>query len=377
MASYLALEDIKNLQVDHTTSCNLLCPQCVRVAGGRRNPNVPHADLTPKDYASILEQLKSPLESILFCGNYGDVAASHTFVDSLVEIKKLTNAKITLMTNGSLRSPDWWADLAQVLHPSRDKICWSIDGLEHTNAIYRINSNFEKIMENANAFITAGGRARWDFIAFRHNEHQIEAAKQRATQMGFYMFSLKRTSRFITDLEFRKSKAAQETHSFSNAKGHSQIAVPEDYSLRSFGQQNYDDILKTYSSWENYVRETPLTCKFKESHKLFIDFEMQVWPCTWLASPVYAFDETNSQKVQLQELLSNFPPHFNSLRHNRLDDVLKGPWFQSLLVESFQKNHPGRLVTCGRTCGDRYDYSASSKDNRDFLPLLKETTHVI
>ena len=58
-----------------------------------------------------------------------------------------------------------------------DKVIFAIDGLEDTNHLYRVNTNFNKIMENAKAFINAGGIARWDFIAFAHNEHQIEEAK--------------------------------------------------------------------------------------------------------------------------------------------------------------------------------------------------------
>lgn len=377
MSLYLALKDIKHLQVDHTTSCNLLCPQCSRSVNGKRNPKLPQADLAAEDYATLLSQLTAPLESILFCGNYGDVAASPTFKESLVEIKKHTDAQITLMTNGSLRSPQWWTDLAGLLHPTRDKVCWSIDGLEDTNALYRVNSNFKKIMENAQAFIEAGGRARWDYIAFRHNEHQIEDAKKLAAQMGFFMFSLKRTSRFITDAQTRQNLSATNAQTHLCTKGPEQIATPSESSLQSIGFKNYDAILKTHSTWDNYIRETPIQCKFKEANKLFVDFNMRLWPCTWLASPVYTFEETNSQKVQLMELLNQFPEHFNSLRHHSLNNILEAPWFRSILVESWNKNHPQRLATCGRTCGEKFDYSASSKDNRDFIPLQKEMAHVL
>ena len=46
-------------------------------------------------------------------------------------------------------------------------------------------------MENAQAFINAGGRARWDYIAFAHNEHQIDEARQLAEDMGFLHLDIK------------------------------------------------------------------------------------------------------------------------------------------------------------------------------------------
>lgn len=367
--SFLALSDIKNLQLDHTTSCNLMCPQCSRVVGGKRNPSLPHADLTVSDYERLLSQLTTPLETILFCGNYGDAAASSTFLECLQFLKKNTAAKITIMTNGSLRSSEWWASLARTLDGQRDKVCWSIDGLEDTNPIYRINSRFDKIMENAKAFIAAGGRARWDYIAFQHNEHQIEKAQTLATAMGFYMFSLKRTSRFINDQNFRANA--------SYTKTDTSLDIPQNEALVSAAHKNFETVVNAHSTWANYVNETPITCKFKNSQTLFIDFEMQVWPCTWLAAPLYFNAADNSQKSQLLKVLETFPTGFQSLRHHSLSDILNSEWFKHLLVASWEKNHPDRLTTCGRTCGERYDYSASTKNNRDFISLKQGTTHAL
>ena len=51
-------------------------------------------------------------------------------------------------------------------------------------------------MENAEAFISAGGRARWDFIVFKHNQHQVEEAEKLANKMGFKQFRIRKTARF-------------------------------------------------------------------------------------------------------------------------------------------------------------------------------------
>ncbi len=52
-------------------------------------------------------------------------------------------------------------------------------------------------MESARAFIHAGGEARWEFLAFRHNEDQVEAARSLSESMGFTQFSVEKSARFL------------------------------------------------------------------------------------------------------------------------------------------------------------------------------------
>ena len=44
--------NIRNLQLDHTSRCNLMCPQCARVwdNGKSLNPSMPISDLNLNDY---------------------------------------------------------------------------------------------------------------------------------------------------------------------------------------------------------------------------------------------------------------------------------------------------------------------------------------
>ena len=73
---------------------------------------------------------------------------------------------------------------------------FGIDGLEDTNHIYRQGTVFKQIIRNVKAFIQAGGRAQWDFIVFKHNEHQVEKAGELSKKLGFEIFSIKRSNRF-------------------------------------------------------------------------------------------------------------------------------------------------------------------------------------
>ena len=105
---------IHTLQLDHTSRCNLMCPQCARVweEGKSLNPAMPIADLTIDDYKILLEPFEDNKVEIFHCGNFGDVIASPTF-DETYDYSVQRARKVKIATNGSARKPEWWRDLAQ------------------------------------------------------------------------------------------------------------------------------------------------------------------------------------------------------------------------------------------------------------------------
>ena len=84
--------------------------------------------------------------------------------------------------------------------------------------MYRVNSNFKTIMKNAKAFINAGGNARWDYLIFDHNEHQIDEAKVLAKKLGFSEIIFKKTAiRFVLGKDTRSYESANNVK-FGNTK---------------------------------------------------------------------------------------------------------------------------------------------------------------
>ena len=108
--------------------------------------------------------------------------------------KQNEKLKLSVITNGSVRSVDWWRQLAKVTTSVR----FGIDGLSDTHKIYRQNANWSMIIRNAKAFIEAGGYAIWDYLVFGHNEHQIEEARSLSEKLGFKEFIVKKTGRFFS-----------------------------------------------------------------------------------------------------------------------------------------------------------------------------------
>ena len=63
--------------------------------------------------------------------------------------------------------------------------------------MYRRRTDWKTVMRSAESFIEAGGHAEWDFLVFRHNEHQVEEARELAANMGFKNFFVRKTGRFL------------------------------------------------------------------------------------------------------------------------------------------------------------------------------------
>ena len=70
--------------------------------------------------------------------------------------------------------------------------------IRDTNHLYRQNVRWEKVERAMDAFIDSGGRARWDYLIFEHNEHQVEEARRLSEQKGFERFQTKKSARFVT-----------------------------------------------------------------------------------------------------------------------------------------------------------------------------------
>jgi MoaA/NifB/PqqE/SkfB family radical SAM enzyme len=195
------------------------------------------SDMLPPGFVSNLDKM-------FLCGNYGDPAAGLHTLDLYRWFRK-QNAHITLgmNTNGAIGSTDWWRQLADLLNQPKDYVVFSIDGLEDTNELYRINVNWQKVMHNAQVFIDAGGSAHWDMLVYAHNQHQVDACEELARNMGFKWFRAKVSKRpLVKHLEYPI-----------------QWITPTQYQGR-------------------------IQCHALDEQSIYIDAQGRVSPCCWLGS---------------------------------------------------------------------------------------------
>lgn len=376
-------KDIRTVHLEVTDSCNAACPMCARnINGGEDNPQLPNTELYINDIKKIFKpSFIQQLDRIYMCGNYGDpIAAKDTL--QIFEYFRTNNKNVmlSLHTNGSAKKPEWWADLAKVLG-RKGYVVFSIDGLEDTNHLYRQNTIWSKIMENAAAFIQAGGRARWDYIVFAHNEHQVEQAEELSKIMGFERFQFKKSARFFSNI----SGVTKEMHQASNRKGvyTTLLQAPNNPKYRNIVIDQIsefakgDETIKIIPSKVRDIEITPqifhkdenkkkaiekvwdnaiINCKVAEEKSIYISAEGIVQPCCWTAGQMYVWYHT-PKSTQIWNLIEKVgKDNLNAIK-NSLDDIVEGLYFQDFIPNSWNKTScsDGKLAVCAKICGTKYD----------------------
>ena len=146
----------------------------------------PHDKLfiTPKQFEGIKINEVESIKRINISGSRGDPLRNPLFIP-LIKITKDWDKQVTISTNGNFYTEIWWKTLPQYL-PKDHFVVFALDGIDEDSLkFYRKGSFFLRVIENAQAFISSGGRAIWQFILFKHNEHLLDDAKKMAKDLGF------------------------------------------------------------------------------------------------------------------------------------------------------------------------------------------------
>lgn len=197
MILVMNINDIKEIEFELTSRCNAACPLCPRSEPSFTKILNHKREITVDKLQSwIPKAVFKNLQLIELRGAVSDPLMSHHFTEIVTFLKSVTNCKLQIHTNGSLRTTQFWSSLAKLL-PEKHEIVFGIDGLEDTHSLYRVNTSYHKVLENAQAFINAGGIAIWQIIKFPHNEHQIEDCEKLSKQMGFAQFYVLDNDRYV------------------------------------------------------------------------------------------------------------------------------------------------------------------------------------
>ena len=189
--------DVTEIDLECTTYCNLACPECNRTTDVDLLSsilNTTHITLENCRTWFKPNELTS-LKEIRFCGAIDEALMNPELTDILdFFLDEFQIKYIDIRTNGSVRSTKWWSNFVNHL-PEKHIIIFGLDGLEDTLDIYRVGADYKKVIDNAKAFIDAGGIASWQFIEFEHNKHQVEEAREIAKELGFKEFRLLSSTR--------------------------------------------------------------------------------------------------------------------------------------------------------------------------------------
>lgn len=348
-------QEIRTIHFELTTKCNARCPMCLRnVLGGRVNPFLPLVELSLEDVKHILpDTFVRQLQRIYFCGNYGDPMMARESLPIVQHLRAVhPGLDMEFFTNGSGQNELWWTSMAQAHVRAR----FGIDGLEDTNHIYRRGTRWAKIMTNMKAFIAAGGQAEWDFIVFRHNEHQVDQARQLAQDLGVKKFNVKKTGRFFSNTQ-QSVKDRQEVLD-ENGQVSYYIEMPENPRYVNSALKREQEIINEFGSLKDFFSQTPVECKVARERSIYISAEGYVFPCCWTANQLYPwyYEERGAPIWKMLEALPGGLQSLNGKAH-AIQDIIEGEFFQRRLPESWNKTSvkEGRLFVCAKTCGQGFD----------------------
>jgi MoaA/NifB/PqqE/SkfB family radical SAM enzyme len=353
--------DIKKLHIEMSSLCQASCPMCARnYHGGLTNPKVVERNLTFDLFVKLVDQeFLAQLQSISMCGNFGDPILNSDLIPIIEHIAKINPLiDIHLHTNASARTKSWWEHLARAL-PKQHLVLFGIDGLEDTHHLYRIGTDFNKIIENAKAFISQGGKARWNFITFKHNEHQLDAARQLSQELGFESFQEKQTSRFIGDPFFEVyDKNGLVTH---------KLEFPTEQKIAFIDK-------KTVENYKQVFETCTISCEVEQEKSVYIDAQGYLWPCCFLASVPYQYSKPerlvwnfmNDSYASLNKTLENFGGMSGLSLHNRtIKEIVNSPEWQTVWNKGFEDKS---ILMCSRVCG-KFPDTPISQCRDQFLDL--------
>jgi radical SAM protein with 4Fe4S-binding SPASM domain len=172
------------MEIEPTTSCNLRCPQCP--SGLREfSRNTGMLDLTL--YRKLLDELHGELMYLILYFQ-GEPFLNKNFLE-FVKYAASKNVYTATSSNGHYFTDEM---ARATVESGLDRLIISMDGLtQETYQKYRVGGNLEKVLAGTERLVywkkklgKTTPNIIWQFIAFKHNEHEIPVLKKKAKELG-------------------------------------------------------------------------------------------------------------------------------------------------------------------------------------------------
>ena len=348
-------ENVRIVHVEASSRCNSQCPMCSRYTGhGFVQPDLIEGDLSADIFYKLFtKEFANQLDHVYFSGVYGDPCLNKLLPEFVNYLMDNGVKSVSVDTNGGYRGEDWWASLAR----PNVLINFALDGTDNEALEkYRIGVKYDKVYANLQAYVAAGGNAQWNFIVFKHNEHQVETAKQLAKDLGV-KFRLKVTQKFRGKKDFKVMVDGE--HVFT-------LEPPEQEQFRhtNVGKEEHVPItlfkfdLKHYSKLNN----NKINCKSLERQEVYLAANGMLMPCCYLGT--HTHDSPGAWNLNENYNLKDFDLNIQSV-----DNILKKQYNISSKWNETIEN--GNLITCLHTCGNQENTTLYVNDKMEKESILK------
>jgi len=331
----ISLQNIKHLHIEFSSLCNARCPQCPRnLFGYPFNMGYVETNLTLELVKkSFSPSFISQLRVLLVNGNFGDFTSNLESLEILQYFKSCNeNLQIEISTNGSARNAQFWSELGKL---TSTEVHFCLDGLQDTHHLYRQDTDFNKILQNAKTYMDGGGTAIWKMIKFDHNAHQLEECRSMSVDCGFKRFDLIDHGRNIGPVFNRDGTLS---HIMGEWGGDTVI----ENIIADKSNQNKEFYINPH------VVGTTHSCFTKNEKSIYISAVGKVYPCCFFGFSPETYDKGWNGKMnrQIKPLLEK-----NSLHEYDLETCIA--WFGKVesawTKDSYEE---GAIMTCDIMCGN-------------------------
>ncbi|MCX5713912.1 MAG: radical SAM protein, partial [Candidatus Omnitrophica bacterium] len=172
------------LTIDPTNICNLRCPFCPTGFGNIKRPK---GMMNKEQFKKIMDILGPHLLHIDM-QNWGEPLLNNDIYKMISYAKKF-DIHVTLSTNFQNFNEISAEDM---INSRLDRLILSIDGAsQETYERYRRGGSFTKAIENIKTLVRKKKELNsrlptviWQFLVFRHNEHEIDIARKMGRELG-------------------------------------------------------------------------------------------------------------------------------------------------------------------------------------------------
>ena len=329
-SNYITVDTINHINAELSNYCNAACPMCARFDSEQRlipeitnNQHTTLDDIKNRIGTRVIQNLKT----FRSCGNVGDGTMNPECLEIYEFVKKTNpNTKHSLNTNGGARNTEFFKAMAKL----GVSITFSIDGLQDTNHLYRRNVKWDKVISNAQSFIDAGGQASWDFLIFKHNEHQVADAEKLSKQLGFMKFNKKTTTRW-NDFDSEGNWMQRDKIEIDN------YSLEKPLQIKSQSVANQRDVKEQDTSFDKKIVCNSFT---HGNVEIFLHANGNVSPCCWLGD------------LQLHEPKNIIQDYATvNIRDRSLAEILDSNFFNEIYkgIEGVEQQY--KLQTCQQVCG--------------------------
>ena len=345
--SYITVENLNVINAELTNWCNAGCPMCQRfdwklnlVKGVTNTKHTTLKLIKEKIGSKIISQLNSFFSN----GIVGDAIMNPECLEIYEYVKSKGTCDLTLHTNGGARNKEFWRDLAKI----PVYVVFAIDGLEDTNHLYRRNVKWNKLMENVEAYINAGGKAGWRMLIFKHNQHQVEEAKALSKKMGFRQFNSAFSERWV---EYSLEGQFRDIDKLKVDDYYLEKPIQQPDKVGRYGSYKGSGYVDD-DQWSQDIREKDVDAKddFKtrkivcqscsnDRYMVLVHGDGCVTPCCMLGNP-------NIHEVK--NIIDNYSEI--NLNDSTLEEILNGSVFKELEKGIAGVEGSYRLQTCYSSC---------------------------